>query len=139
MQLDISRQFSGPAAFVLRCTRRSDCIVAADVEVNFYLDKGQPTGRILVFAVGAGKAAVSIPYRAAKELLENKRDLPVVFGYSKALNDAPAGLIYDESQITKIRSGAHAWSTSTTPYPQAGCKCCRAWVHEFHLNADMTN
>lgn len=117
MQLDISRQFSGLAAFVVRCARRSDCIVPVDVEVNFYLDEEQSTGRILVFAVGSGKAAVSIPYRAAKELFENKRDLPVVFGYSQELNDTTAKLIYDKSQITKLRSRAYAWSTNTTPYP----------------------
>jgi hypothetical protein len=108
IQPDISRQFSEPATFVVRWARKSDCMVLANIKVNFYLDKGQLTGRILVFAAGAGKAAVSIPYWAAKELLENRRGLLVAFCDSRALNHATAELIDDESQIAEIQSRAYA-------------------------------
>ncbi|MHC4680237.1 MAG: hypothetical protein ACYTEK_16235 [Planctomycetota bacterium] len=81
-QPDISRQFSGLVTFVVHKDRKSDCTVAADVDGNSYVDKGQLTSRTLVFAVGAGKAAVSIPYWAAKESLEDRRVLLVAFGAS---------------------------------------------------------
>lgn len=45
MQSDVSRQFLWPIAFVVHRVGRSDCIAAADVEANFYLDKNnQPAG-----------------------------------------------------------------------------------------------
>ncbi len=84
------------------------------------MDKEQLTGRILVFAVGAGRAAVSIPYWAAKELFENRRGLLVVFGDSQALSDATAELIDNESQMYKIQSRSYASGMSITPRSQVG-------------------
>lgn len=117
---DISRQFSEPAAFVVRWARKSDYMIMVDVEINFYLDKGQLTGRTLDLAVGAGKAAVSIPYWAAKELLENRRGLLVAFGDSQALSVATAEFIDEESQMAEIQSRAYACGMNTTQHPQVG-------------------
>ena len=118
MQLDISRQFSILPTCVVHWARKSDWVVVTDVEVNFGLDEGQLTGRILVFAVGAGKAAVSIPYWAAKELFENRRALLVAFSDSKSLSKTTAESIGKKSQIAEMQSREYDCGMKSMPRPK---------------------
>ncbi|TKJ34771.1 MAG: hypothetical protein CEE38_16560 [Planctomycetes bacterium B3_Pla] len=120
--------------------KKSHIIIAGDAD----LDKGKLISRVLAFAVGAGKAAVSIPYWAAKELPEDRRGLLVAFDDSRALRNAMVELTGDEPQMAEIQSTAHAcgvnkfWSKvsnkywkplhtrassrNPTPRPQVGCQ-----------------
>lgn len=125
MKLDISRQFSVLPTFVVHLPRKSDWVVETDVEVNFGSDERKLTGRILVFAVGAGKAAVSIPYWAAKELFENRRGLLVVFNDLKSLSKTTAESIDKKPQMAEMQPGEYDCGMKSMPLPKVGCRWYR--------------
>jgi hypothetical protein len=99
-------------------------LAAADIYVTPYLNEEQITSGTLAYAVGAGKAVVSTPYRYAEEILANGRGRVVPARSSKALaaeiselleNDrAKAGL---ERRALEFGSGMQ-WPVIATAYLQ---------------------
>jgi len=91
-----------------------DFLCAADIYVTPYLRKEQLTSGTLAFAVGAGKAVVSTPYWAAKELLAQGRGKLVRFGDSNGLARTIIALLRDESELISVRQRAYEYGRSRT-------------------------
>jgi len=83
---------------------------AADVYVTPYLHKEQLTSGTLAYAMGAGKAIVSTPYRAAEEMLADGRGKLVGFGDPDDMAGAILEFLKDESSTAKMRTRAYRYS-----------------------------
>jgi glycosyltransferase involved in cell wall biosynthesis len=84
----------------------TDFIAAADVYVTPYLNPEQITSGTLAYALGAGKAVISTPYRYATELLAGDRGVLVPFRDSAAIAVALDGLLSDPAKLAAL--GARA-------------------------------
>ena len=87
---------------------------AADIYVTPYLHKEQLTSGTLAFAMGAGKAIVSTPYRAAEELLANGRGKLVGFGDSDAMAGATLEILSGDSSSLRMRMRAYRYGRKFT-------------------------
>jgi glycosyltransferase involved in cell wall biosynthesis len=103
----------------------SEFLSAADVYVTPYLKLEQSTSGTLAYAVGAGKAIVSTPYRYAEELLGDGRGVLVPCGDAAAIGREIAGLLGDDARRAAIglRAAAFgremAWPVVAASYVQS--------------------
>lgn len=79
---------------------------AADIYVTPYLKPEQSTSGTLAYAVGAGKAVISTPYRYATELLAEGRGILVPWRDSGAIAQEVIGLLADEERGAVLRRRA---------------------------------
>lgn len=89
-------------------------LCAADLYVTPYLNSEQLTSGTLSFAVGTGKAVVSTPYWAAKELLSDGRGVLVDFGDSKQMAEAVVKILQDDKFFYALRRRAYDYGRSKT-------------------------
>jgi len=82
---------------------------AADIYVTPYLNPEQSTSGTLAYAVGAGKAVISTPYRYATELLAEGRGILVPSRNSDAIAQQVIGLLADEASCIAMRQRAAAY------------------------------
>jgi glycosyltransferase involved in cell wall biosynthesis len=75
----------------------ADVLGAADVCITPYLQPEQSTSGVLAYAVGAGKAVISTPYRYATELLAGGRGIVVPWRNAPALAEAVNTVLADDS------------------------------------------
>lgn len=81
-------------------------LAAADIYVTPYLNPEQSTSGTLAYAVGAGKAVISTPYRHANELLADGRGLLVPWRDSSAIAREVIGLMADDDRCSAMRRRA---------------------------------
>lgn len=82
---------------------------AADIYVTPYLNRDQITSGTLAYAVGAGKAVVSTPYRYAVELLDGGRGLLVPMKDAGAIAREVLGVLEDEQKRRGLEERAAAF------------------------------
>lgn len=74
----------------------ADFLAAADICITPYLQPEQITSGVLAYAVGAGKAVISTPYRYASEMLADGRGMLVPWRDAPALAGAATALLADD-------------------------------------------
>ena len=84
----------------------ADFLAAADIAITPYLQPEQITSGALAYAVGAGKAVISTPYRYASELLADGRGVLVPYRDAPAIAGAVATLLADDA--ARLALGARA-------------------------------
>lgn len=82
---------------------------AADIYVTPYLQPEQSTSGTLAYAVGAGKAVISTPYRYASELLADGRGILVPWRDAEGIAREVVGLLSDEARGDAMRQRASAY------------------------------
>jgi hypothetical protein len=82
---------------------------AADIYITPYLKPEQSTSGTLAYAVGAGKAVISTPYRYANELLADGRGILVPWRDSMAIAREVIGLLRDQERCSEMRRKASAY------------------------------
>lgn len=103
---------------------------AADVYLTPYLNPEQITSGTLAYAVGAGKAVISTPYRYASELLADGRGLLVPYRDSRAISQALIQVLSnpEERRALGARAGALG-QTMTWPSVAAQYKASFELAH----------
>lgn len=88
----------------------TEFLAAADICITPYLQPNQITSGALAYAVGAGKAVISTPYRYATELLADDRGILVPMRDAGAIADRVIGLLSDDAGRSALgaRAGAVA-------------------------------
>jgi hypothetical protein len=84
----------------------AEFLSAADIYVTPYLQLEQSTSGALAYAVGAGKAVISTPYRYARELLAEARGILVPPRDAGAIAREVIGLLSDTQRCAAMRERA---------------------------------
>jgi glycosyltransferase involved in cell wall biosynthesis len=86
----------------------TEFLAAADICITPYLQPDQITSGALAYAVGAGKAVISTPYRYATELLADDRGILIPWRNATAITDAVVGLLGSDARRRELglRAGA---------------------------------
>jgi glycosyltransferase involved in cell wall biosynthesis len=84
-------------------------LAAADVYVTPYVNPEQSTSGTLAYAVGSGKAAISTPYRYARELLAEGRGILVPWRDPAAIAREVVDLLTDDVKRGQIQERAAAF------------------------------
>ncbi len=87
-------------------------IGAADLYVTPYLNREQIVSGTLAYALGAGKAVISTPYRYAEEMLDEGRGKIVQFRDSAALSEQVLSLFENEVERHAMRKRAYTFCRS---------------------------
>lgn len=87
----------------------TEFLSAADIYVTPYLNMQQSTSGTLAYAVGAGRATISTPYRHAKELLAEGRGILVPPADPAAIAREINGLLSDEPKRKALGARAAAF------------------------------
>lgn len=85
-------------------TRLINYIGASDFYVTPYLNPEQIASGALAYAIGAGTACISTPYRYAKEMLCDGRGVIVPFRNSEAISDVLIRLFEDSEEKETIEA-----------------------------------
>lgn len=87
----------------------TEFLAAADIYITPYLQPEQITSGTLAYALGAGKAVISTPYRYARELLAGERGILVPWRDSGAIAREVIDLLSDEPKRRALgeRAAAH--------------------------------
>ena len=80
---------------------------AADIYLTPYLNAEQIVSGTLAYAVGAGKAVISTPYRYAEEILADGRGVLVPFGDAGAITEALQFLLEKRGERHAMRKRAY--------------------------------
>jgi len=106
---------------------------AADIYVTPYLNKEQITSGTLAYAIGAGKAVVSSPYRYAEEMLADGRGRLVPTRDSGALATEISKLLEDDQAKAELERRALAfgrdmqWPVVARDYLECFDRACREY------------
>jgi glycosyltransferase involved in cell wall biosynthesis len=84
----------------------TDFIGAADIYITPYLNEAQITSGTLAYAIGAGKAVISMPYSYARELLAENRGIIVPFADPAAIAEAVNRFLSDSALMNGMRKRA---------------------------------
>lgn len=84
----------------------SEFLAAADIYITPYLNPEQITSGTLAYALGAGKAVISTPYRYAQELLADGRGILVPWNDSAAIASEIIDLLDDPEKRLALRQRA---------------------------------
>lgn len=87
----------------------TDFLSAADIYITPYLNLEQTTSGTLAYAVGAGKAVVSTPYRYARELLADGRGVLVPARDSAAIAKALGDLLGNRHELRSLGGRARLY------------------------------
>ena len=87
-------------------------LICADVYITPYLNREQITSGTLAYAVGAGKAVISTPYRYAEEMLADGRGKLVPFADTEAIAASVLELFDDPVEMNAMRKRAYKYSRS---------------------------
>jgi glycosyltransferase involved in cell wall biosynthesis len=89
----------------------AEFLSVADVYVTPYLNMQQSTSGTLAYAVGAGRAVISTPYRHAKELLADGRGILVPEADPAAIAREVCDLLSDDVKRERLRERALAYGS----------------------------
>jgi hypothetical protein len=89
-------------------------IMASDIYVSPYLSKEQIVSGALTYAIGMGKAIVSIPYWYAQEMLSDNRGLLVDFRDTDGFKKSLLYLIENPEQCNNMRKKAYDFGRKMT-------------------------
>ncbi|MGA2080061.1 MAG: glycosyltransferase family 4 protein [Holophaga sp.] len=109
----------------------TEYLAAADIYITPYLKMEQSTSGTLAYALGAGKAVISTPYRCAKELLADGRGVLVPCRDPDSIAREVAGLLGDDARrMAMRRKGAEygramAWPVVAAGYLESFGRACR--------------
>jgi glycosyltransferase involved in cell wall biosynthesis len=108
----------------------TEFLAAADIYITPYLQPEQITSGTLAYAVGAGKAVISTPYRYARELLANGRGVLVPWRDASAIAEEVIDLLSDEPKRLAMaaRAAAHGrdmtWPAVARQYVASFNRAC---------------
>jgi len=85
-----------------------------DIYITPYLDPKQPASGALAYALGAGKACISTPYRYAQEVLAEKRGILVPFRDHRAIAKAIIDLWENPIKRSEIEKNAYQFGRLMT-------------------------
>ncbi len=110
-------------------------LISADLYVTPYLNKEQITSGTLAYAMGAGKAVISTPYRYAEEMLAEGRGRLVPFADPDAIAGQILDLFDNPVELSAIRKRAYTF-TRDMIWP----KVARSYLDLFgELKQDRNN
>jgi glycosyltransferase involved in cell wall biosynthesis len=89
-------------------------IICADIYITPYLNREQITSGTLAYAVGAGKAVISTPFRYAEEMLADGRGVLVPFADTEAIAASVLKLFDDPVEMNSMRKRAYKYSRDMT-------------------------
>ena len=98
----------------------TEFLSAADIYVTPYLNMEQSTSGTLAYAVGAGRAVISTPYRHARELLADGRGILVPRADAAAIAREVNGLLGDDARRRSMGARAAAYG-SDKQWPSVAC------------------
>lgn len=110
----------------------TEFLAAADICLTPYLQPDQITSGALAYAVGAGKAVISTPYRYATEMLADGRGILVPWRDAAAIADRVCDLLGDKPRRDELGARAGAvggemrWPAVARSYAESFARAHRA-------------
>jgi glycosyltransferase involved in cell wall biosynthesis len=115
----------------------TEFLAAADVCVTPYLQPDQITSGALAYAVGAGKAVISTPFRYATELLADKKGILVPWRDSKAIATSVIALLGDDAKRKALGARAGARGREMK-WPAVSARYMESFTHARTQHAERT-